>query len=184
MEPRKHTSLISYTPNNSDKIVIGQDEILKLNVFCEKDMNYEDGLLYYNENPEMIQKISVDKLRKIMTGKGIKPAVSAMKKGELVELLIKRIKYTLEMNEPVEEEIEGIYKLRDGRYLAEVDNLPLIITSNKNNAILTRDIAISALDGNQERCIHNHNFTIEKLKTWGNIDPRTLQILENIPQKV
>lgn len=183
MEPKRQTSLISYTPNNSDKIAIGQDEILKLNVFCEKDINYEDGLLYYNENPEVINKISAEKLRKVMSGKGIKPAVSSQKKRELVELLLKRIQYTLEINEPAEEEIEGIYKLRDGRYLAEVDNFPLIITSNKNHAILTRDIAISYLDGSSDRCIHNHNFSIEKLKTWGNIDPRTLQMLENLQLK-
>ena len=184
MEPKRHTSLITYIPNNSDKIVLGQDEILKLNVFCDMDMNYEDGLLYYNDNPETIKKLSVDKLKKIMAGKGIRPPVSALKKNELVELLVDRIKFSLEKNEPAEEEIEGIYRLRDGRYLAEVDNFPLIITSNKNNAVLTRDIAVSFLDGHQDRCVHKHNFTIEKLKTLGDINPITFRLLCNISQKV
>ena len=130
---------------------------------------------------DIINKIDVGTLKKLMAGKGIKPAVSSMKKHQIVDLLQKRIINTLKIVDDEEDPIEGISKLKDGRYISEIDGLPLVITNNRNNAILARDIAAYYIDGDHIRCKNKtHKLGIEKLKSWGRIHPLTLKLLQLI----
>ena len=169
--------------NPNEHINVGSEEINSLNKVTELNLNYYDSLNYYAENVDTINKIDVGILKKLMANKGIKPAVSSMKKHQIVDLLQKRIVNTLKIVDDEEDLTDGINKLKDGRYVAEIDGLPLVITNNRNNAILARDIAAYYIDGNNLRCQHKtHKLGVEKLRSWGKIHPLTLKLLQLIKE--
>lgn len=159
------------------KVLVGEEECQSLMDLLGLNLNFDDALDKLNNLLFIKKNYLCTQLKKVMSNRGIKPPVYTLRADELCQLLLNRIRYTIEFrSKRKKDHYRGVLELEGHRYLVVLnlddEEIPIAIFKKKKHAAVAYDTIIFHLTN--DRSLMNFPDSNRKLSSLKSQIPQAI----------